>query len=254
MTEVWGELAKSQSDSEKIEEAVTRLISAHESDPDAHLGEGDSLQSHVASEIIDHRIGSVLLDKISTTEMILQTNFDSLDRWTLIGVTYGDFWPGVTLYCTDITNTVSFIYTEALARIGNLIGDKNSFFQSTISIIENDNKIVIFGNTYVSSSAPLGGYGFRWVNGVLVGFWDTNSGLETVILTGVTMNHLNVYRAQYDKTTQTVTFSVNGIVKGSIIHTGYIMDQDFIISFYLKTTTNREAYMNVVNLLIGNEV
>jgi hypothetical protein len=42
----WGQLAKSQTDPEKIEEAIKRLINEHNADPEAHLVEGGSLKSH----------------------------------------------------------------------------------------------------------------------------------------------------------------------------------------------------------------
>ena len=61
---VWGNLAKSQIDAETIEEAIARLIQAHEDDPNAHIEAGESLQSHKAAEIIDHVIDSIIDDKI----------------------------------------------------------------------------------------------------------------------------------------------------------------------------------------------
>ena len=62
---VWGLLLKSQIDAEKIEEAIARLIAAHEADEEAHLGTGQSLQSHKASEIIDHLAESIVEDKLA---------------------------------------------------------------------------------------------------------------------------------------------------------------------------------------------
>jgi len=63
----WGNLLKSQISSEKIEEAITRMIQDHEDDPNAHIEEGESLQSHKASEVIDHVVHSVLGEKIHTS-------------------------------------------------------------------------------------------------------------------------------------------------------------------------------------------
>jgi parallel beta-helix repeat protein len=60
----WGELQKSQIDPEKIEEAIQRLLNAHNEDPDAHLGPGGSLYSHKASTVIDHIAESIIEDKI----------------------------------------------------------------------------------------------------------------------------------------------------------------------------------------------
>lgn len=63
---VWGMLAKGQADPEKIEEAIARMIAAHEADEASHLGVGESLQSHAASEIIDHLAESIVEDKFAT--------------------------------------------------------------------------------------------------------------------------------------------------------------------------------------------
>ena len=62
---VWGNLEKSQSDSEKIEEAILRLITEHNDDETAHLGAGQSLQSHKAAEVIDHLAESIVEDKFA---------------------------------------------------------------------------------------------------------------------------------------------------------------------------------------------
>jgi len=65
----WGLLAKSQIDNETIEEAIARLIAVHNEDETAHLGSGQSLQSHKASEIIDHVVASIVADKIKNGEI-----------------------------------------------------------------------------------------------------------------------------------------------------------------------------------------
>jgi len=61
----WGLLQKSNIDSETIEEAIERIVAEHNADPESHLGSGESLQSHKASEIIDHLAESIIEDKIA---------------------------------------------------------------------------------------------------------------------------------------------------------------------------------------------
>lgn len=63
---LWGLLPKSAVDDETIEEAIDRLILAHNEDETSHLDTGQSLQSHKASEIIDHIANSIIEDKIAT--------------------------------------------------------------------------------------------------------------------------------------------------------------------------------------------
>lgn len=85
----WEFLRKGQMDNEKIEEAIARLILAHCADETAHLGVGESLQSHKASQIIDHLAASIVTDKIGDRQIadnsllrdrfVIAPNFESLD-------------------------------------------------------------------------------------------------------------------------------------------------------------------------------
>lgn len=64
MPNIWGDLPKSQVDPQTIAQAIAELIQIHKDDPDAHLETGQSLQSHKASEIIDHLAHSIVSDKL----------------------------------------------------------------------------------------------------------------------------------------------------------------------------------------------
>ena len=70
----WGSLPKSQIDSLTIDEAISLAISAHESDPTAHLGTGESLQQHKANEVLDHPALSIVPDKFSNAESFFNVN------------------------------------------------------------------------------------------------------------------------------------------------------------------------------------
>lgn len=126
----WGMLAKSQDDAETIEEAIARLISAHNEDSEAHLSEGGSLQSHAASEIIDHLADSIIADKISDrtvspeklnfSKFSIIPSFESLDCY---GISKTGTGANVALYgggCVIIT-------------CGTSVGNK--------SVLRNDNDI-----------------------------------------------------------------------------------------------------------------
>lgn len=63
---IWGDLDRANNDNTKIDQAIDEAIIAHNDDPDAHLGPSQALESHRASEIIDHRAESVVNDKIAT--------------------------------------------------------------------------------------------------------------------------------------------------------------------------------------------
>lgn len=64
---IWGGLERAVVDPTTIDEAIAEAITAHDDDPEAHLGPDQSLQSHRASEIIDHLAESVVNDKIKRT-------------------------------------------------------------------------------------------------------------------------------------------------------------------------------------------
>lgn len=62
--DTWGDKPKSQIDNSTVDEEIDAKIDDHLADPDAHLEAGQSLQSHKASEIIDHLAKSIVEDKI----------------------------------------------------------------------------------------------------------------------------------------------------------------------------------------------
>lgn len=64
-TYIWGDMNRATNDATTIDEAIATAITAHDDDPEAHLDTDQSLQSHRASEIIDHLAESVVNDKLS---------------------------------------------------------------------------------------------------------------------------------------------------------------------------------------------
>ena len=122
---VWGMLEKSQTDPEKIEEAIARLIAEHNADETAHLEAGQSLQSHKASEIIDHVVNSIVTDKIKDGEVtipkvgwdrfFLMPEFESLDGW---GQTKEGVGADIVLDCIGSVRTVA----------GDAVGNKSILY------------------------------------------------------------------------------------------------------------------------------
>ena len=60
---IWAGLERANNDPTTIDQAIAEAVAAHDDNPDAHLGDDQSLQSHRASEIIDHRAESVVNDQ-----------------------------------------------------------------------------------------------------------------------------------------------------------------------------------------------
>lgn len=64
MADTWEMLPKSQDDPSNITSAIGQAIDDHNNDVDAHLGPNQAMQSHRASEIIDHLAESIVNDKL----------------------------------------------------------------------------------------------------------------------------------------------------------------------------------------------
>jgi hypothetical protein len=82
---VWGQLPKAQDDPTTIDDAISAAIVAHEADPTAHLGAGESLETHRANDIIDHPAQSVVRDKLNFSNYIIDDYFLTIDSWQKSG-------------------------------------------------------------------------------------------------------------------------------------------------------------------------
>lgn len=103
----WGTLQKSSVDAEVIEDAVGRLIGAHEADPTAHLGAGESLQAHKNDSVIDHPADSVVEDKIPTGAI----TSDKLTTDLIVGKSFATAETG-TRIIMDTENSIRFYVGE----------------------------------------------------------------------------------------------------------------------------------------------
>ena len=115
MTEVWGVLEKSQADPTTIDTAIGTAVTNHLADADAHLGASESLQSHKASEIIDHAAQSIIADKFKTqlfTSDILIFQFHSLDACDVVA-NFSELAVGsVDLRTSTVLNNVASLNTR----------------------------------------------------------------------------------------------------------------------------------------------
>jgi len=107
--ETWGEMPKSQIDSETPEQAIARLIAVHEADPEAHTGENESLQAHRQNEIIDHPASSIIPDKFSNNQPTMLNFFTSPSTYTTHGSVAQSGNGLVYLYTTNHSPVVSDI-------------------------------------------------------------------------------------------------------------------------------------------------
>jgi hypothetical protein len=180
-TPVWGLLSKSLVDAETIEEAIVRLITAHNNDEEAHLGEGQALQSHKASEIIDHAALSIVTDKIKdfniTPELFaslanwrtFECKFESVDNW--------DFFTGSGASYSTALGYVHLILPATSGSYVSMVGSglmpssgKKVIFNAQLMFwgpnIEAGNFTLYAGcgSTIVDYGCP--GLYFKFINGV----------------------------------------------------------------------------------------
>lgn len=152
----WGLLVKSQVDNETIEQAIARLILAHEVDEESHLGVGESLQSHKASEIIDHLAESIVTDKIKNFE--ITDDKLAFDRLT-IETDFGDIAQN-TEYFEGTGSLVNFTGLLALstgATINSIASLRNETYSEGYGADMTENPI-FFAIAKVSSVADIDAY------------------------------------------------------------------------------------------------
>lgn len=246
----WGLLAKSQVDPETIEEAIVRLISAHNDDETAHLGVGQALQSHKVSEIIDHAALSIIEDKLANREVsidklkqdkfILHPTFDSLDAWVQTnegsgGVIY--IHPGaVDLICGDASGDVTQIaWFNSNMHLDN---SKNPFFQCVLEFsydqARSDNIVAVGAQT--PSDLWDDSFGFRWdaTASKMYAFSVKNNVETKTEIVDYVSSVANVLRANLVYDELKIYFYVNDVLVATHSDVGLGSETSYIFVFGIK--------------------
>ena len=247
----WGMVPKSQTDDEKIEEAIDRLVAVHEADPDSHLDIGESLQSHKAAAIIDHRIGSVVADKFSFTEGIYSTTFESLDNWTKSGQVYLNGWPGVGWY-TDHSSISAELSTYLTPTYSYWLDyAKNSLIQFVFGIFAEVGYSLLMMVGHFTSVLCIDGYGFKIVDNVLRGFWGVGYDIDYTDEIDIDWGADHVYRAQYVAAEKKVYFYIDGVEVAVLYRPTISGTVDSYIYFFQDNNGASEQYCKLWNLCIS---
>jgi len=246
---LWGELEKSVDDPETIEEAIARLILAHNEDSESHLGSGQSLEAHKAEEIIDHPAGSVLADKMTMTEMDFYTMFESLDSWTHSGLVFNDSWPGLHIDGNDGGSNTAYIFSDQ--------GFPESFFNLDFTMLlefysrlSSPSNVEIFIGSFNLNPTLLNfrGIGFYYSDNIVYGvISDGTTRLQTSSL-GVDTSLNHVYRAYYDQDTKLVTFFVDGFEIVSLDASSLSGSDSLAFQAYLKTSDSSSTICFIYSL------
>lgn len=157
-TSVWGLLPKAQDNAQTIDEAITAAIAAHNDDPDSHMAAGQSIDVHRVNSIIDHPAGSVLSDKTTSREFVLQDSFSSLDNWNTVNATKltGNYKLG--FYATNNTLAQAVLNSGILFLNDADFGTKEIVFQFALAgyIGDAGNYMEMGAGTYYGGSTSAG--------------------------------------------------------------------------------------------------
>lgn len=222
MSDIWGLMPKAQDDAETIEEAITRIVTAHNDDNTAHASTGQSLDVHRQSEVVDHLALSIVADKINNGELSLDKMsntrfFTQADLSILNNTTYFDNSFGGPFY-GEISNsgTINVWHGGYLGgdQQFNLLGDpsKNPTFRVRCLLSNYANGEAYFGIGDMLGDSALG---FKLDNGVVKGvWWDTDTTEHLITISGVDLDLAHNYSVIVDN-----GVAVRWVIDGTTVHT-----------------------------------
>ena len=245
----WGDLTKSQADDETIEEAIARLITAHNADAESHLATGQSLELHKVGDVIDHPAGSVLGDKFTNREFALTFPFESLDEYSVSVAGVNSDVGGYKLDTGSTINTERYVkafaqYSQTYYNIGR---DITFQFYASFSAITNQIAYILAGGNNIDEEAP--GVGFKIEDGKLYAcesVWGDPDFIDyTTEITGITLTTKNIYRVQTVTAENKAYFYVNGELEATLtLHTNE--DIGLVMwSSYLKNTAAEQKQVTI---------
>jgi len=237
---VWGLLEKSQTDPETIEEAIDRLILVHNESEESHLGAGQSLQSHKASEIIDHIVASIIADKIKDGEVIVpKLGFDrffvmpemeSTDAWSKVNE-----GTGAAIICSSIgclrlaggnaVGNKTIIYAQSVEEyVADNLDPSLSVRLSDTSPNAQDIGIAIGAADPFSVAAEMIGMKYIKADAKTYAFYiyyDVDHFEEVKYEIDNTQPDKNIWKIVVDDTAKTIKYYIDDVLKQTIDYTAH---------------------------------
>jgi len=257
-------LAKSQTDPEKIEEAIARLIQQHNDDEEAHLGPGQSLHSHKAAEIIDHLAKSVVADKLAKFSVaftnffadrtFFMSGFESLDNWIKDIVGAGSIQAGILgVYLT--TGSVSGNYCELSSAAPGAIAaytyNKELFFQTSIAPVDTTDQQIFI--THGNPNAENRYIGFKIVGNQMFAVSRNYGAEKAVSLLTFGFDEAFVLRVEHRPEEGKAEFYVNQILKATFTDTLPTGFTEFGPAYIIKTLANVSKRLKLFDVMISNQ-
>ena len=244
---IWGNLEKSLDDPTTIEQAINNAIEAHNNDPEAHLGAGQSLENHKTADVIDHPAGSITTDKSTLGLCDYNLFFSDYSGWSKSSVGTGfSYTPelGQVYFEMSDDNVKGNLFSEVLS-FQNYVRLKNSFTISTqISLDggQNTNDFIYWGiDVYDYAISPAFGFVIKDEK-IFVAYRQFSSPATPVLIDlnlSATFDGLpRIFRIDYDNQSDTMIWSYNGGFVHSIANASSVcsfnFDSDIGYSFNMK--------------------
>ena len=262
----WGDLTKSQEDDETIEEAIARLIAAHNDDEEAHLDTGQSLESHKAAEIIDHLASSVIRDKIldgvitmdkwARDYYICMPALNTTEGWATAGtIAYEVFSRGIST--TAVLNNIAYSYAGSDTAISmNYQYDFFGQFVCDFHYKTNQLAYIGFGETdYLSGEGSFIGFRIEDAKIYAVYYHDVTGAVEYELeCEDIDIYNNNIFSIKYTATTKKIEWFINGDLITSHVYDDAPDFLDNIFVAELKTLETSKKKLVFSNILYTRPV
>ena len=262
---VWGLLPKSQIDSELIEEAIARMVGEHNEDEEAHLGTGQSLQSHKASEIIDHLVASIIADKIKNKEVTVEKLFDdkyyfksafeSLDGWDVdtVGFSSDVYIGGGTCVISGMGGIGDYAQITLTSGAYDVDYQKNPFFQLLLTLYPDtysDFWVICGGNSFYVDYLPW--FGFVWDKETYAFYAASCDGVnitKTEIVDFVP-TQLHCLRAELSESGETIKFYLDGVLVATHESAGVDIENEYLLNICCYPQDDAQSISAMVQNII----
>jgi hypothetical protein len=247
-TSIWGLLKESLISSKTIREAIADMIADHEADPTAHLSETGSLQSHKASEIIDHEAASILQDKLAR-KFSVNTNFESLSGW---GQYHGgtgyiqNSFPGMDLR----TNTTASSWSQIICSNdwgGNFEVDLDCQYKALIFFLNPVYAISRFGIGVTQVADGTTGFCFEINAGNIYACAVDDPNVIKSASLGSLSAGFHCFEIIYTASTKTAQFLIDGVVVYTITHTFSDGYPEIMMTFYVANIGAHDVGLSCYN-------
>ncbi len=248
----WGDLAKAIGENTTIDQEIANLILAHNLDPSAHGQTNEAVYTHRIAEALDHLYGSVDLKHLVADKIAVLSMFESIDGWHTNGTFTLSIFEGVLDSGPSNTNR-SELWFETSANVVNLDFTKEPFFQTTCYFSYNTSQIgyIICGSIPEVSNQDC--FGFKVNDGNLYACTFVSGSEHLHQITGIDITELHVYRAYLNVGGTELYFYIDGVLQYTQTTNLPVTVTNIFMCYYIKTQTNNNRFLTLVDLMFEQD-